>query len=92
MPVAEYGRDAGCSVTGGYVYRGNSLPSLAGAYVFGDFCSGKIWGLRYDGESVIEAMLLVDSGLMITSFAVDRAGNLYVLSRNSGIYQLVAAE
>ena len=49
FPVAQYGRENGCSVTGGYVYRGKSLPSLAGASVFGDFCSGKIWGLRYDG-------------------------------------------
>ena len=89
LPLAEYERTEGCSVIGGYVYRGIALPSLAGAYVFGDFCSGKIWGLRYDGESITEAMLLVDSTLMITSFAVDRAGNFYVLSRNSGIYQLV---
>jgi len=92
LPLAEYGRAEGCSVVGGYVYRGNVLPSLTGVYVFGDFCSGKIWGLRYDGVSVIEAMLLVDSALMITSFAVDRAANLYVLSRNSGIYQLVEVE
>lgn len=92
LPLAEYGRAEGCSVTGGSVYRGSALPSLAGVYVFGDFCSGKIWGLRYDGESVIEARLLVDSSLMITSFAVDQAGNLYVLSRNSGIYRLVEAE
>ena len=92
LPLVEYRTAEGCSVTGGYVYRGNNLPSLASAYVFGDFCSGKIWGLRYDGESVTEAILLVNSGLMITSFAVDREGNLYLLSRNTGIYQLVEAE
>ena len=92
FPVAEYGRGNGCSVTGGYVYRGQSLASLAGAYVFGDFCSGKIWGLRYDGESVTESLLLVESGLNITSFGQDLSGEIYVLSRNSGIYRLVAPD
>ncbi len=52
LPVFEYGRDDGCSVTGGYVYRGSRLPSLYGAYVYGDFCTGKIWALRYDGTKV----------------------------------------
>ena len=89
LPLAEYGRAEGCSITGGYVYRGEVTPSLAGAYVFGDFCSGKIWGLGYDGQSVTQALLLVESDLMITSFGVDRARNLYVLSRNEGIYRLV---
>ncbi|MFQ5933715.1 MAG: glucose dehydrogenase, partial [Dehalococcoidia bacterium] len=65
---------------------------LLGAYIYGDFCSGKIWGLRYDGENVTEQMLLVDSDLSITSFGQDMAGNLYVLSRNEGIYHLVPAE
>ncbi|MBI2303569.1 MAG: PQQ-dependent sugar dehydrogenase [Chloroflexi bacterium] len=88
MPVAVYGRDDGCSVTGGFVYRGPGLPSLQGAYVYGDFCSGKIWGLRHDGRSVTEHLLLVDSNLSITSFAQDVASNLYILSRNEGIYRL----
>ena len=92
LPIAEYGRGDGCSVTGGYVYRGQRLPSLAGAYVFGDFCSGKIWGLRYDGESVTENLLLVESGLNITSFGQDLTGEIYVLSRNAGIYRLVARD
>ena len=45
QPVAEYGRDGGCSVTGGYVYRGAAYPSLQGLYFFGDYCSGRIWSL-----------------------------------------------
>src|SRR6185503_4285662 len=45
MPVAEYGRDQGCSVTGGHVYRGGRIPDLVGVYLFGDFCTGRIWGL-----------------------------------------------
>ncbi len=90
LPLWEYSLSLGnCSVIGGYVYRGRGVPSLLGAYMYGDFCSGKIWGLRYDGEFVTEQMLLVDSSLFITSFGQDLAGNLYILSRNEGIYRLV---
>ena len=89
LPVVEYSHSDGCSVTGGDVYRNSELPSLLGAYVYGDFCSGKIWGLRYDGNTVTEHMLLVDSDLSITSFGQDLAGNLFILSRNDGIFRLV---
>ena len=90
LPVAEYSRsDGNCSVTGGYVYGGRGMPSLLGAYVYGDYCSGRIWGLRYDGSSVTEHMLLADSDLSITSLGQDLDLNLYVLSRNDGIYRLV---
>ena len=89
MPVAEYGREGGCSVTGGYVYRGSSLPSLYGAYVYGDYCSGRIWALRHDGDEVTEHMQIVDSGLRIPSFAEDAAGELYVLSFDGTIYRFV---
>ena len=93
MPLWEYSLSAGnCSIIGGYVYRGRGMPSLLGAYVYGDFCSGKIWALRHDGNSVSEQMLLVDSTLFIASFGQDLARNLYVLSRDDGIYHLVPAE
>ena len=93
LAVAEYKIPTnGCSVIGGYVFRGRGKPSLLGAYVYGDFCSGKIWGLRYDGNSVTEHMLLVDSKLLISSFGQDLAGNLYILSRDDGIYRLVGPE
>ena len=90
-PVAEYGRSDGCSVTGGYVYRGGQIPALEGAYLYADYCSGRIWGLRYDGSSVTEQALLADTDLLITSFGEDSEGNLYVLSRNEGIYRLLPA-
>ena len=88
FPVVTYGREHGCSITGGYVYRGERMPSLQGAYVYGDFCSGKIWGLRYDGAVVTEQRLLIDSDLQITTFAQDSRGDLYVLSRDEGIFRL----
>ena len=87
-PVIEYGRDGGCSITGGYVYRGSRLPSLIGAYVYGDFCSGKIWALRHDGVQVTEHRLLVDSSLLISAFGEDPSGELYILSFDGKIYRL----
>ncbi len=92
FPVVEYSHSSGCSVTGGYVYRLGDVPSLTGAYVYGDFCTGNIWGVRYAGQAVREHILLTESGLNITSFGLDRAGNLYILSRDSGIYRLIPKE
>lgn len=92
LPVVEYDHSQGCSVTGGYVYRGNLIASLQGYYVYGDYCSGNIWALKYDGSVVTENILLVDSGLSITSFGEDLAGNLYILDRQGGIYTLVETE
>jgi glucose/arabinose dehydrogenase len=87
-PVAEYGHDKGCSVTGGYVYRGARLPSLNGAYVYGDFCSGRLWALRYDGSDVVDHVELDDTTLRVSSFGEDEAGELYILSLDGGIYRL----
>ena len=92
LPVVEYDHSQGCSVTGGYVYRGDKIPSLQGHYVYGDYCSGKIWALDYQGKAVTRNILLVDSDLSISSFSEDVAGNLYVLSREGGIYALVQTE
>ena len=87
LPIAVYGRDDGCSITGGYVYRGTRLPSLYGAYVFGDYCSGKIWALRYDGSRVTESIQLADTKLRISSFAEDAEGELYILDLDGEIYR-----
>ena len=91
MPIAEYGREGGCSVTGGYVYRGKRLPSLYGAYIYGDFCSGRIWALRHDGNQIIEQLELTDSKLEISSFGEDQGGEMFILSFDGGIYRLVPA-
>ncbi|MCL0044543.1 PQQ-dependent sugar dehydrogenase [Dehalococcoidia bacterium] len=91
LPVAEYDHSYGCSIIGGYVYRGPEMPLLSGAYVYGDFCSGKVWGLRYNGDAVVERSLLSDSDLSITSFGQDLVGNIYLLSSSNGIYRLIPA-
>jgi glucose/arabinose dehydrogenase len=93
LPIAEYDHSQGrCAVTGGYVYHGDQIPSLQGYYIYGDYCSGDIWALAYDGNVVTENMLLAESGLSITSFGEDLAGNLYILDRAGGIYTLVQTE
>ena len=87
-PVWEYSLEgAPCSVIGGYVYRGGSIPRLTGVYVYGDYCSGQVFGLRYDSGMVTEHRQLADTGLRITSFAQDNDGELYLLSQQSGIYR-----
>ena len=88
-PVWEYSLDGEpCSVIGGYVYRGSAIRWLNGAYVYGDFCSGKVFGLRYVDGEVVEHQQLLDTGLHIMSFAQDNNGELYLLSQESGIYRL----
>ena len=87
-PVAEYGRDGGCSVTGGYVYRGERIPSLVGAYLYGDFCTGNIWALRHDGSQVVDQALIADTDLQISSFAEGPDGEVYILSFTGEIARL----
>jgi len=87
-PVAEYSHiEGGCSVTGGYVYRG-SMPEWNGIYVYGDYCTGLIWGLLRTGDTW-QAQLLFDMQVTITSFGQDGAGELYLLSDNGGVYRLI---
>ena len=88
-PVWEYSLDGEpCSVISGYVYRGSTIPWLHGAYVYGDYCSGKVFGLRYVDGDVTEHSQLADTRLSIMSFAEDNSGELYLLSQKSGIYRL----
>ena len=92
LPVFEYGRGDGCSVTGGYVYRGSRLRSLQGAYIYGDFCSGKIWALRHEGGAVAAHALIADTGLQIASFAEGPDGEIYVITFNEAVYRLNEAD
>jgi len=90
MPVAEYDHvDGNCSVTGGYVYRG-SEPSLRGTYLYGDFCSGRIWGLRRSGTTW-ENRLLLDSTLQISTFGEDESGELYLADHAGGVIFRISA-
>ena len=83
LPVFVYDHSLGCSVTGGHVYRGSAIPSLQGVYLFGDLCSGRIWGIRKNGAAWDNA-LLADTSLTITTFGEDEAGNVYVVNYANG--------
>lgn len=86
-PVAEYSHKHGCSVTGGYVYRGKDIEELIGKYVFGDFCKGTIWTIDKDKEFTMQKLL--DTKLRISSFGEDAEGELYVLDYSGKIFKLV---
>jgi glucose/arabinose dehydrogenase len=89
-PVATYGHSTspgGCSITGGYVYRGQNLPEWQGVYLYGDYCSGIIWGLiQSDGRW--QNRVLFDTGFSISSFGVDETGELYLADLQGSIYKL----
>lgn len=87
LPRAEYTHSDGCSITGGYVYRGAAMPELDGYYIYGDFCSGKVWGVDTAGDDS-EPVLLMDSGLSISSFAQDQDRELYIIDLGGKIARL----
>ena len=89
-PLAEYRHDLGCSVTGGVVYRGAELPWLAGAYLFADFCSGRVWALEARGEGW-QMRELAQLDARVASFGVDAAGEVYLLTFRAPILRLRAA-
>lgn len=92
LPVAEYAHDDGCSVTGGFVYRGQDLPALRGHYFYADYCEGWIRSFRYAGGQAADARSWeVENVGNITSFGEDSRGELYVLSSSGGVYRIVAA-
>jgi len=91
-PVAEYSHAQGCSITGGYVYRGSALPQLAGKYVFADYCSGRIWALDAAPALATGSAELTQYGkipLNPTSFGEDEAGELYIVDGEGHIYRLI---
>ena len=88
LPVAVYNHDKGdCSVTGGYVYRGK-IEQMRGVYLYGDFCTGRIWGLRKSGTGW-KTQLLADTSFAISTFGEDEEGELYLADYGSGtIYRV----
>ena len=89
LPVWEYGHDLGISITGGFVYHGSELPELRDAYIYGDFGSGRIWALQYDGVNAPVNKELMDSNLSIASFGIDPQNELYICGYNGKIYKLI---
>ena len=90
-PVVDYGRTQGVSVIGGYVYRGGGIAGMSGAYLFGDYGSGKVWALVYNqatGEVVSNTELTEVS--TISSFGEDASGEIYVVTLGGAIFRLQA--
>ena len=88
-PIHHYGRDEGCSVTGGYIYRGSQSPALFGHYLFSDYCLGQIWSLaQFNG--VWTRTLLLDTNYNVSSFGEDANGELYLLNYAGEVYKIVA--
>jgi glucose/arabinose dehydrogenase len=92
-PVWEYSHSTGgCSITGGFVYRGAMNPSLVGKYLFGDYCSGKLWALDTNGAGEWTAVLLLDSPYSFTSFGIDRHNEVYICTASGRIYRIASLE
>ncbi|MSQ36315.1 MAG: hypothetical protein EXR63_04135 [Dehalococcoidia bacterium] len=90
FPVAEYGHDLGCSVTGGVVYRGGAIPLLVGHYLYSDFCGGRVWALPTQGGAPV---LVADRGNRpVASFGTDAAGEGYLVVHNAPILRITGAE
>jgi glucose/arabinose dehydrogenase len=88
FPVTEYGHDRGCSITGGYVYRGTNRRAERGRYIYGDYCSGNIWSFRISGGKARDLRrepFTVDS---VSSFGENSAGELFAVSHGGTIYRL----
>jgi glucose/arabinose dehydrogenase len=83
-PIAEYSHSEGCSVTGGYVYRGTKIPSIKGRYFYGDYCSGNVWSLKVSAGKARGVRLESIKVPGLSSFGQDAAGELYATSLESG--------
>ena len=75
-PILEYDHFLGCSITGGYRYRGNGNPGLSGVYFYGDFCTGRIWGATENNAGEWTTTVLLDTDLSITAFGEDENGEI----------------
>ncbi|RIK41534.1 MAG: hypothetical protein DCC55_11620 [Chloroflexi bacterium] len=92
LPIAEYGHAGnGCSITGGYVYRGQAFPQLDGVYFYADFCSGNIWAL-WRAAGGVQTALVLPKAAAISSFGEDEAGELYLTDFGGVVHRLVAEE
>jgi glucose/arabinose dehydrogenase len=88
MPVAEYSHDDGCSVTGGFVYRGEGIPAAQGRYFYGDYCSGIVWSLALREGKATDIRRHRFRVATLSSFGEDVAGELYLVSLEGDVFRL----
>ncbi|MFZ2445223.1 MAG: PQQ-dependent sugar dehydrogenase [Syntrophobacteraceae bacterium] len=90
LPIAEYGHALGCSITGGYIYLGEKIPGLQGAYLYADYCSGRIWGARRLDGGKWEPEQLLASPYRISTFGEDGEGEIYFADyEGRGLFKIV---
>ncbi len=89
MPIAEYDHSLGCSITGGYVYRGEAIPELEAAYLYSDYCSGRIWAAYRNVEGNWNSGQIMGTSTSISSFGEDEDGELYVVAYNGTIWKFI---
>jgi len=87
-PIAQYSHSDGCSITGGYVYRGEAIPNLEGAYLYGDWCTGLVWTAYRNPSMEWQSSVFLRTGYRISSFGEDEAGELYILDYSGDIYRI----
>lgn len=90
-PFAEYAHDLGCSVTGGYLYRGEAIPDLQGVYLYGDYCSGNVWAAYRDENGDWQDNLFLETGMQISSFGEAADGELFIIDYRGTVYSIVPA-
>jgi len=90
LPVQEYSHNSGCSITGGYVYRGAAIPALQGQYFYADFCKGWVRSFRFQDGAATEAAdwPTLRPGGTIASFGEDSAGELYIVDGTGTVYRI----
>ncbi len=86
-PIFEYSHSFGCSVTGGVIYRGAAIPDLQAVYLFGDWCSGRIWGAWRDGDLNWQTAEFMNTQFPVSSFGEDEAGEVYVIDYEGTVYR-----
>jgi glucose/arabinose dehydrogenase len=91
LPILEYSHAEGCSVTGGYVYRGETIPELQGVYVYGDFCSGRVFGGYRDMDGNWQSSVLLQTPHQITGFGEDETGDLYLIAYGGSLLRFSPA-
>jgi glucose/arabinose dehydrogenase len=93
LPVAAYTHDeGGCTVIGGYVYRGDSYPDVEGTYLYGDYCSGLVWGLDAAAAmatGTAQPVQFLEEGMTLSAFGEDEAGELYAVDLAGRILRLI---
>jgi glucose/arabinose dehydrogenase len=92
LPAHEYSHSQGCSITGGYVYRGSAIPALQGLYFFADYCQGWVRSFRYTGGAATELTdwRALQPGGLITSFGEDAAGEIYIMVEGGRVFKVVS--